>query len=62
MYDDSNSEIKAGKHFYFVNNSNAINFFTRFNEIIKQMMILSNENKIYQPTSDVTNNVDELHK
>lgn len=54
----SNSDIKSGENFYFVdslNNSDKFggDFFTMFDEIIHQMYVTSNENTIYQPENSI---------
>lgn len=63
---ESNSDIKTGENFYFVDNLNdskefGRDFFTQFNQIIQDISISTNENNFYELT-DVANHDNELHE
>lgn len=64
---ESNSDIKTGENFYFVDNLNDSNefgrdFFTQFNQIVQGVSVSThNENNFFELT-DVTNNDNELNE
>lgn len=61
----SNSKLKCGENFYFIDdlydwNDYFRDFFTNFQQITEEF---TNSNEIYiEQTIDVTNNVDKLHE
>lgn len=63
---ESNSDIKTGENFYFVDNLNdskefGRDFFTQFNQIIQGVSNSMNENNFFELT-DVTNDDYELYE